>query len=52
VKRRDITYTEWLKVACAWLRRCEHGESLVAPRAELEQGYFALVDGVLYRYVG
>jgi hypothetical protein len=52
MQRRDITYAEWLRVAPKWLQRCRRGESIVAPARELALGYFAFVDGVLYRYVG
>lgn len=51
MRRRDITYAEFERVARAWQDRGWH-EQMSAPANEVARGYFALVDGVLYRYVG
>jgi hypothetical protein len=51
-KKKDITFFEFQAVARMWKFRELMGENLKPPQDYIDKGFFAFVDGVLYRYVG
>lgn len=49
---RLIGYAEYCRRAPEWEARGKDGERLAAPPEWLVRGWFAGVDGVLYKYTG